>query len=93
MPHALAIAARSPLGRAAARWRAGLRPTALKPLTYSVTHLMVAVLVAYALTRDWRVALGVGLIEPAVQTVAYVLHERAWSRVGSRRTRPAATSC
>jgi uncharacterized membrane protein len=43
-------------------------------------HLTVAISAAYALTRDWRIALGVGVIEPMVQTVAYMLHEKAWSR-------------
>ena len=57
----------------------GLRPTAFKPVTYSIMHLTVAISVAYALTRDWRIALGVGVIEPMVQTVAYMLHEKAWS--------------
>lgn len=61
-----------------------LRPTAFKPLTYSAMHLMVAISVAYALTRDWRIALGVGLIEPLVQTVAYILHEKAWA-MGSKK--------
>jgi uncharacterized membrane protein len=56
-----------------------LRATALKPVTYSMMHLGVAIAVAYALTRDWRIALGVGVIEPMVQTVAYMLHEKAWS--------------
>ena len=64
----------------------GLRATAFKPVTYSLMHLTVAISVAYALTRDWRIALGVGVIEPMVQTVAYMLHEKAWSR----RTRPTA---
>ncbi|HYE47771.1 MAG TPA: DUF2061 domain-containing protein [Caulobacter sp.] len=53
---------------------------ALKTLTYGVMHLTVAVAVAYALTRNWQVALAVGLIEPIVQTVAFTLHERAWAR-------------
>lgn len=52
-----------------------------KPATYSVMHLLVAVAVAYALTRDWRIALGVGIVEPLVQTVAYTLHEHVWSKV------------
>jgi len=52
-----------------------------KPATYSVMHLMVAVTVAYALTRDWRIALGVGIVEPMVQTVAYTVHEHLWSKV------------
>lgn len=56
------------------------KATQLKPLTYSVMHLLVAVSVAYALTRDWRIALGVGIIEPMVQTVAYTLHEAAWAK-------------
>jgi uncharacterized membrane protein len=43
-------------------------------------HFCVAVGVAYALTGDWRIALGVGVIEPMVQTVAYMVHEAAWSR-------------
>ena len=62
----------------------GLKRTALKPVTYSIMHLSVAVTVAYVLTRDWRIALGVGVIEPMVQTVAYMLHEKAWS-LGARK--------
>jgi len=47
---------------------------ALKTLTYAAMHLTVAVAVAYALTRDWRVALAVGLVEPMVQTLAFSIH-------------------
>lgn len=68
----------SPSGGRARRRR--LRPAALKPLTYSVMHLCVAISVAFALTGDWRIALGVGVIEPIVQTGAYMLHEKAWAR-------------
>jgi len=57
---------------------------AAKTLTYAAMHLVVAVAVAYALTRDWRVALAVGIIEPLVQTVAFNLHERAWARVPAK---------
>lgn len=58
---------------------------ALKTLTYASMHLTVAVAVAYALTRDWRVALAVGIVEPLVQTVFFNLHERAWSRADRAR--------
>ena len=57
----------------------------LKTLSYSLMHLTVAVTVAFVLTRDWRIALGVGLIEPLVQTAAYTLHERAWRQAGDQR--------
>jgi uncharacterized membrane protein len=70
-----------PSGVAGRRWFGfpKLKGTAFKPLTYSVMHLVVAVSVAFALTGDWRIALGVGIIEPMVQTVAYVFHEKAWA--------------
>ncbi|EIZ79814.1 hypothetical protein WSK_1595 [Novosphingobium sp. Rr 2-17] len=29
-------------------------------------------------TRDWHVALAVGLVEPLFQTIAFSLHEEAW---------------
>lgn len=54
--------------------------TRFKPLTYGLMHLVVAIAVAYALTRDLTLALGIGLIEPFVQTLAYTVHERVWAR-------------
>lgn len=64
-----------------------MRPFA-KTLSYALMHLTVAIAVAYALTGDWTIALGVGIIEPLVQTVAYSLHERLWSQ---KRRVPTAT--
>lgn len=55
---------------------------ALKTLTYSLMHFAVAITVAFALTRSWKAALAIGMIEPLVQTVAYTLHERVWARAG-----------
>lgn len=54
----------------------------LKTTTYGLMHLTVAVAVTFALTRDWRVALAVGVVEPIVQTFAFAIHERFWSRAG-----------
>ncbi len=53
-----------------------------KTTSYSTMHLVVAVTVAYLLSGDWRIALGIGIVEPLVQTVAYTIHERVWSRHG-----------
>jgi len=53
--------------------------TILKTASYAITHFMVAVSVAYVLTGSWAAALAIGLVEPAVQTLAYGLHEWAWS--------------
>lgn len=58
--------------------------TAKKTVSYSIMHLVVAITVAYALTRDWRAALAIGLIEPIFQTLAFAVHERVWERIGRR---------
>jgi uncharacterized membrane protein len=61
---------------------------AAKTATYSAMHMAVAITVAWAISGDWRVALGIGLIEPLVQTIAYTIHERLWTRSGGERREP-----
>ena len=61
------------------------RRLALKIASYGLMHLIVAILVAFALTRDWRIALAVGVVEPIFQTLAYSIHDRVWHRVEQRR--------
>lgn len=46
--------------------------------TYCILHITVATAVAYALSGNWKVALGIGLIEPLVQTAVFYMHESAW---------------
>jgi uncharacterized membrane protein len=65
--------------------------TAKKTLSYSLLHLTVAIAVAYGLTRDWRAALAIGLIEPIFQTIAFAVHERIWDR-RERRNPPVASA-
>ena len=52
---------------------------AAKTASWSLVHMIVAIAVAYALTRNWQAALAVGLIEPVFQTIAFAVHERAWA--------------
>lgn len=62
-----------------------VRRLALKIASYGVMHLVIAILVAFVLTRDWRLALAVGVIEPFFQTIAYTIHDRIWHRIEKRR--------
>ena len=62
------------------------RRLALKIASYGVMHLVVAILVAFAITRDWRLALAVGVVEPFFQTIAYSIHDRIWHRIERRGT-------
>ena len=64
-----------------------VRSLALKIASYGVMHLIVAMLVAFAITRDWRMALAIGVVEPFFQTIAYSFHDRIWHRIEHRRRR------
>lgn len=54
--------------------------TLMKTCTYGMMHFTVAIIVAYALTRNWQLALAVGVVEPFVQTIAFAIHEKLWAR-------------
>ncbi len=57
----------------------------VKTLSYAIMHLSVAIMVAYILTQNWKVALSIWILEPVVQTVFYHFHERLWkAKAGSR---------
>src|SRR5918993_1401532 len=66
------------------------RRLALKIASYGVMHLVVAILVAFAITRDWRLALAVGVVEPFFQNIAYSIHDGICSRIGAKRAGRAA---
>ncbi|ADU14835.1 DUF2061 domain-containing protein [Asticcacaulis excentricus] len=51
-----------------------------KTLSYGTIHVLVASTVAFVLTGNWAIALGIGLIEPVVQTLVFPLHEYLWER-------------
>lgn len=53
---------------------------ALKTTSYGITHIAVATGVAYAITGNLAMALGIGLIEPIVQTGIFAFHEYLWER-------------
>jgi uncharacterized membrane protein len=50
-----------------------------KTLSFATLHFSVGFGVTYALTGSIGIATGVALIEPAVNTVVFYLHEKAWS--------------
>lgn len=53
---------------------------AKKTASYAIMHLVIAIAVAYVLTNDLAKALAIGIIEPIVQTFAFALHDRYWTR-------------
>ncbi len=51
-----------------------------KTLSYGVVHFTVATAVAYLITGNWAMALGIGIIEPLVQTCVIAVHDYFWER-------------
>jgi uncharacterized membrane protein len=51
-----------------------------KTVSWGLIHVVITVLVVWALTGSPAAALAIGLIEPLVQTFAYAAHERLWAR-------------
>lgn len=61
----------------------------LKTTSYGITHIIVATAVAYAITGNLAMALGIGLIEPIVQTGVFALHDYLWERNKQSKNEPA----
>ncbi len=56
-----------------------------KTISYGTLHVCVATTVAYALTGNFALSLGIGLIEPLVQTAIFPLHEWLWEHRSGKR--------
>lgn len=54
-----------------------------KTMTFAVVHFGVAFSVATALTGSPLIGGLIALVEPAINTVAYYVHEQAWRLAGS----------
>jgi uncharacterized membrane protein len=54
-----------------------------KTITFAVTHMSVAFVVGWAMTGNIAVGGALALVEPAINTVAYFLHEKVWERSGA----------
>ena len=52
----------------------------IKTLTFAALHFSVAFSVAYLLTGSLLIGGLMALIEPAINTVVFFFHEKAWVR-------------
>ena len=50
----------------------------LKTFSFTLMHFTIAFTVAYLLTGDIMVGGLVAMVEPAVNTVGYIIHEKIW---------------
>ena len=61
-----------------------------KTFTFAIVHFFVAFTVTYLLTGSFVLGGLIALIEPAVNTVAYFFHEKAWQAFGPKEAAVAA---
>lgn len=59
--------------------------TLKKTLSYYVMHIVVAMLVAYAVTRNIWMAMTLSFLEPTVQAFAFFFHEKVWNKKDKNR--------
>jgi len=52
----------------------------IKTMTFAILHFSVAFTVAYLLTGSALIGGLVALVEPAINTVVFYFHEKAWAR-------------
>ena len=52
-----------------------------KTFSFALVHFAVAFSVAYALTGSLAIGGVIALVEPALNTVAYFFHEKAWEKL------------
>lgn len=55
-----------------------------KTITFAILHFSVAFMVAYVLTGSILIGGAMALIEPAINTVVFFFHEKAWQRWGKQ---------
>lgn len=52
-----------------------------KTMSFAAVHFTVAFSVGYVMTGSVWVGGAIALVEPAINTIAYYIHERVWSRL------------
>lgn len=60
----------------------------LKTGSYYLLHIVVAALVAYAVTGNLIASLTLSLLEPTVQAFAYFFHEKVWAKAKKEGSTP-----
>lgn len=51
-----------------------------KTISFAIVHFTVAFTVGYLMTGSILFGSAMALVEPAVNTVAFYIHEKVWSR-------------
>ena len=53
----------------------------IKAVTWRITATLITFLVAYLLTKEVVLAMGIGFLDASIKILAYYGHERLWNRI------------
>ena len=53
-----------------------------KTITFATMHFTIAFAVTYLITGSFVLGGLIAIVEPAVNTVGYVIHEKVWHKFG-----------
>ena len=56
-----------------------------KTITFAMVHFSVAFAVGYLMTGSVLVGGAIAMVEPAINTVAYHIHEIVWKRINAKK--------
>ena len=59
-----------------------------KTMSFAAVHFTVAFSVGYAMSGSLLVGGAIAIVEPAINTVAYYVHEQVWKRLDQQRQQP-----
>lgn len=52
-----------------------------KTASFAIIHFTVAFTVAYVMSGSILIGGAIALVEPAINTIAYFVHEKVWHRI------------
>jgi uncharacterized membrane protein len=64
-----------------------------KTISFAVLHFSVAFSVAYALTGSFLIGGTMALLEPAINSVVFYFHEKAWQKHSKNQEKRALHVC
>lgn len=64
-----------------------------KTISFAALHFTVAFSVAYALTGSFLIGGTMALLEPAINTVVFYFHEKAWQKHARKQEKPSFHAC
>lgn len=55
--------------------------TLAKTISWRIIAITITIIISYIVTKNFKIALEIGLAANIIKTVAYYIHERVWVKI------------